>query len=151
MLSLRLRSQGWCAFTHRPSGLTVDLSFIKNLQGKAVSSLSPAGFAHHRAPATAGLFLPLTPTLRGPAKLSKGSFAPRARQAASPIFRAALVQTSAALRPFHSAALHCKGGETPRLAVATPHLRQEAFGMYVHAAANSTAEAKCNSQRRNHP
>jgi RNAse (barnase) inhibitor barstar len=40
------------------------------------------------------------------------------------------VQTSAALRPFHSAALHCKGGETPRPAVATPHLRQEAFGIH---------------------
>jgi hypothetical protein len=64
MLPLRLSSQDWCAFTNRPSGLTVDLSFIKNLQRTAVSSLSPAGFAHHRAPATARLFLPLTPTLR---------------------------------------------------------------------------------------
>jgi hypothetical protein len=41
------------------------------------------------------------------------------------------VQTSAALRPFHYALLRYKGGETPQLAVATPRLRQVAFGMYV--------------------
>ena len=31
----------------------------------------------------------------------------------------------------HSAPLRYKGGDTPQLAVATPRLRQEAFGMYV--------------------
>src|ERR1700683_1746308 len=117
-----------------------------------LSSLPPAGdgAAVFRHPPLRACSCPQRRPGKATAKAPKGSFAPRARQAASPIFRAALVQTSAALRPFHSAALHCKGGETPRLAVATPHLRQEAFGMYVHAAANSTAEAKCNSQRRNH-
>jgi hypothetical protein len=35
-----------------------------------------------------------------------------------PIFRAALVQTSAPIRPFHSALLHCKGRDTLQLAVA---------------------------------
>jgi hypothetical protein len=61
----------------------------------------------------------------------EGELRPSRPQAVSPIFRAALVQTSAALRPFHYALLRYKGGETPQLAVATPRLRQVAFGMYV--------------------
>ena len=65
---------------------------------------------------------PLGKTSRGPA--------PTRPQAVSPIFRAALVQTSAALRPFHSALLRYKGGETPQLALATPRLRQVAFGIW---------------------
>jgi hypothetical protein len=109
----------------RPSGLTVDLSFIKTLQGEEASSPSTAGFARHPPPTSAGLFLPATPTLR-----TAREPAPTRPQAASPIFRAALVQTSAALRPFHSALLRYKGGETPRLAVATPRLRQVAFGIW---------------------
>jgi hypothetical protein len=70
MLPLRLSSQDWCAFTNRPSGLTIDLSFQKTCMGEEMSSLSPAGFAHHAAPTPAGLFQPLTPTLRAPAKPS---------------------------------------------------------------------------------
>ena len=84
-------------------------------------------------PHSASLFAEPVPG-RGNANpaLGKGSFAPRARQAASPIFRAALVQTSPALRPFHSAALHCDGGETPRLAVATPTFaRRRSACMYT--------------------
>jgi hypothetical protein len=46
-------------------------------------------------------------------------------------------------RPFRCAP---RVGDTPPLAVATPHLRQEAFGMYVTAAANSKATAKANAQ-----
>jgi hypothetical protein len=57
--------------------------------------------------------------------------APTRPQAVSPIFRAALVQTSAALRPFHSALLRYKGGDTPQLALATPRLRQVAFGIWL--------------------
>jgi hypothetical protein len=49
---------------------------------------------------------------------------PRPQSSALP-----LVQTFAPLRAFHSAPLHCKGGETPQLALATPGLRQEAFGI----------------------
>ena len=78
----------------------------------------------HPPTTTAGLFLPATPAprpARGPA--------PTRPQAASPIFRAALVQTSASLRPFHSALLRYKGGDTPQLALATPRLRQVAFGI----------------------
>jgi hypothetical protein len=41
------------------------------------------------------------------------------------------VQTSAALRPFYSALLRCKGGDTPQLALATPRLRQVAFGIWL--------------------
>jgi antirestriction protein ArdC len=41
------------------------------------------------------------------------------------------VQTFAALRPSNCALLRCKGGDTPQLALATPRLRQVAFGMYV--------------------
>ncbi len=58
--------------------------------------------------------------------------APRAAQGASPIFRASLVQTSAALRPFRSAfGSLSKGGYTPPLAPCYPRLRQVAFGMYM--------------------
>jgi ParB family transcriptional regulator, chromosome partitioning protein len=60
----------------------------------------------------------------------------------SPIFRAALVQTSAALRPFHCALLRYKGGETPQLAVATPRLRQVAFGMYVTCHCHDNGNSK---------
>src|ERR1700691_6120980 len=57
--------------------------------------------------------------------------APTRPQAASPIFRAALVQSSAFARPFHSALLRYKGGDTPQLALATPRLRQVAFGIWL--------------------
>ena len=69
--------------------------FIGAIQREEVSSLPPAGFARHPSPTSAGLFLPATPTLeaaRGPA--------PTRPQAVSPIFRAALVQTSAFAPPF---------------------------------------------------
>src|SRR5271155_5371255 len=50
---------------------------------------------------------------------------PSRPQGVSPIFRASLVQTSAALRPFHSRCRFVsRVGDTPRL-------RQVAFGMYV--------------------
>ena len=42
----------------------------------------------------------------------------------------------------------CKGGDTPRLAVATPHLRQEAFGMYMP---RFNAEMQRPTPRRKHP
>jgi antirestriction protein ArdC len=42
-----------------------------------------------------------------------------------------------ALRPFHFALLRYKGGETPQLALATPRLRQVAFGIWL----------KCRRQR----
>ena len=51
--------------------------------------------------------------------------------------------------PFRCAALRRWGD--PSACSCYPHLRQEAFGMYVHAFANSTADAKCNRQRRKHP
>jgi hypothetical protein len=41
-------------------------------------------------------------------------------------------------------------GEPPPLALATPRLRQEAFGMYVHAAARFKGKGQCNSPRRKH-
>ncbi len=73
---------------------------------------------------------------------------PRA-QAASPIFRASLVQTSASLRPFHlPLCSRSKGGDTPQLALATPRLRQEAFGMYVQAAARFKGKGQYDSPRR---
>jgi hypothetical protein len=78
-----------------------------------------------RHPPPRGLFLPATPSLRA----TRGP-APTRPQAASPIFRAALVQTSADAPPFHSASLYCKGGDTPQLAVASPRLRQVAFGIW---------------------
>jgi hypothetical protein len=61
----------------------------------------------------------------------EGELRPSRPQAVSPIFRAALVQTYASLRPFHSALLRYKGGETPQLALATPRLRQVAFGIWL--------------------
>jgi hypothetical protein len=54
-------------------------------------------------PIPAGLFLPATPSPKskaGNSKTSKGRY-PLALASHSPIFRASLVQTSAALRPFH--------------------------------------------------
>jgi uncharacterized MAPEG superfamily protein len=39
-------------------------------------------------------------------------------------------------------------GDPPPLALATPRLRQEAFGMYVHAAARFKGKDQCNSPRR---
>jgi hypothetical protein len=69
-------------------------------QGRFKGRKSPPWFLplrRHPPPTTAGLFLPATPPLR-PAR----GPAPKRPQAASPIFRAALVQTSASLRPFHS-------------------------------------------------
>ncbi len=63
---------------------------------------------------------------------AKGLCPDRAAQGVSPIFRASLVQTSAALRPFRSAfGSLSKGGYTPPLAPCYPRLRQVAFGMYM--------------------
>src|SRR5882757_7090 len=59
------------------------------------------------------------------------SSAPRARKPCPQSSALRLCRPPLTLRPFHSASLHCKGGETPQLAVATPRLRQVAFGMYV--------------------
>jgi hypothetical protein len=95
MPSLTLNSARLVRLDDCPPGLAADLSFIKTLQGEDVSSLSPAGFARHPPPTSAGLFLPATPTL----KAARGP-APTRPQAASPIFRAALVQTSACAPPF---------------------------------------------------
>ena len=100
--------------------------FFRPIQREEVSSLGSCRLCRHPPPTTAGLFLPATPAprpTRGPA--------PTRPQAASPIFRAALVQTSASLRPFHSAPLRYKGGDTPQLALATPRLRQVAFGIWL--------------------
>jgi ParB-like nuclease domain len=72
----------------------------------------------------------------------EGELRPSRPQAVSPIFRAALVQTSAPLRPFHCALLRYKGGETPQLAVATPRLRQGAFGMYVTCHCHDNGNSK---------
>ena len=115
----------------RRSCLTVGFFLIKTLQGEEVSSLPPAGFARHPPPSSAGLFLPATPTLKATAKPSKGSSAPRARKPRPQSSALRLCRPPLTLRPFHSASLHCKGGDTPQLAVATPRLRQVAFGMYV--------------------
>ena len=47
----------------------------------------------------------------------------------------------------------CKGGDTPRLAVATPRLRQEAFGMYMprfNADVQELEHKESNHEHRNH-
>ena len=106
-------------------------SFFSAIHREEVSSLSPAGSARHPPPTSAGLFLPATPTLKATAKPPKGSSAPRARKPFPQSSALRLCRPPLTLRPFHSASLHCKGGETPQLAVATPRLRQVAFGMYV--------------------
>ena len=81
-------------------------------------------------------------TLRGSAPITR-------RQGASPIFRASLVQTSAALRPFRSAfGSLSKGGYTPPLAPCYPRLRQVAFGMYMP---RFNAEVQQPNPRRKHP
>src|ERR1700758_3596721 len=59
------------------------------------------------------------------------SSAPRARKPFPQSSALRLCRPPLTLRPFHSALLRCKGGDTPQLAVATPRLRQVAFGMYV--------------------
>jgi hypothetical protein len=61
---------------------------------------------------------------------------PSRPQGVTPGFRASLVQPSASLRPFHSRYRFVpRVGDPPPLAVATPRLRQEAFGMYARATA----------------
>ena len=109
--------------------------FFRPIQREEVSSLAPAGFAVIRHPPLRACSCPQrrpprTAKLRGPA--------PTRPQAASPIFRAALVQTSASLRPFHSALLRYKGGDTPQLALATPRLRQVAFGIWLKCRRHKT-------------
>jgi len=89
-----------------------------------------------------GLFLPATPTLKATAKPSKGSSAPRARKPFPQSSALRLCRPPLTLRPFHSASLHCKGGETPQLAVATPRLRQVAFGMYVTCHCHNNGNSK---------
>jgi hypothetical protein len=64
-------------------------------QREDASSLPAAGFARHPSPTSAGLFMPATPALR----IARGP-TPTRPQAVSPIFRAALVQTSAIAPPF---------------------------------------------------
>jgi antirestriction protein ArdC len=60
-----------------------------------------------------------------------GGQPPRARKPLPQSSALRLCRPPHALRPFHSALLRYKGGETPQLALATPRLRQVAFGMYV--------------------
>ena len=90
-------------------------------------------------PIPAGLFLPATPPLvsdgcaplkRSFDKAAKGLCPDRAAQGVSPGFRAALVQPSAALRPFRpSCASTARLGDPPPLAPCYPRLRQGAFGI----------------------
>jgi len=81
-----------------------------------------------------------------------GEFRPSRPQGVSPGFRASLVQPFASRRPFHSHfAQFPRVGDPPPLALATPRLRQEAFGMYVHAAARFRGKGQCNRPRRKHP
>src|SRR6266436_7366877 len=44
------------------------------------------------------------------------------------------------------ASLHSKGGRSPSPCACYPRLRQEAFGMYVHAAARFKGKGQCNIQ-----
>src|ERR1700751_5620851 len=69
--------------------------------------------------------------LKATAKTSKGSSAPRARKPFPQSSALRLCRPALTLRPFHSALLRYEGGDTPQLALATPRLRQVAFGMYV--------------------
>ena len=79
-------------------------------------------------------------TLRGSAPVAR-------RQGVSPIFRASLVQTgSAALRPLH----FVPGWVIPlSLRLATPRLRQVAFGMYMPRFNAEVQQAR--HPRRKHP
>src|SRR5277367_1550557 len=91
------------------------------------------------------------PVLKARTKASQ-ELRPSRPQGVSPGFRASLVQPSASLRPFHSRYRSVsRVGDPPPLAVATPRLRQEAFGMYVHAAARFTSKSQCNRPRRKQP
>ena len=65
---------------------------------------------------SAGPFLPRTAP---PSEAARGP-APTRPQAASPIFRAALVQTSASLRPFHSALAPLQGWGYPSACTCYP-------------------------------
>jgi hypothetical protein len=64
-------------------------------------------------------------------KTLRGAPSPRARKPLPNLPRFACADLRCATPfplPLRS---RCKGGDTPRLAVATPRLRQEAFGMYM--------------------
>src|SRR6516225_8047270 len=66
------------------------------IQREEVSSLSPAGSARHTPPASAGLFLPATPTLNAttnPLSLYVFSREPRAPAIGSPVGRRIRMQT----------------------------------------------------------
>ena len=81
----------------------------------------------------------------------EGELRPSRPQGVSPGFRAALVQPSFH-SPFPLRFTPLQGWEIPLpLQLLPPALRQEAFGMYVHAAAHSKAEASATAKRRNHP
>src|SRR5271170_2712019 len=58
------------------------------------------------------------------------SSAPRARKPLPQSSALRLCRPPRSLRPFHFALLRYKGGDTPQLAVATPRLRQVAFGIW---------------------
>ncbi len=68
-------------------------------------------------------------------KCNEGA-SPHASASRSPIFRAALVQTSASLRPFHfRSRSRSKGGDTPQLALATPAFARRRSACVSHATA----------------
>jgi antirestriction factor ArdC-like protein len=77
----------------------------------------------------------------------EGELCPSRPQGVSPGFRASLVQPFALLRPFHSRCAPLEGWEIPlSLQLLPPRLRQEAFGMYVHATARFKGKGQCDSQ-----
>ena len=112
--------------------------FIGAIQREEVSSLAPASFARHPPPSSAGLFLPATPAL----KAARGP-APTRPQAVSPIFRAALVQTSAHAPPFSLRPASLQGWGIPlSLRLLPPAFARWRSACMSHATATTTAKAK---------
>ena len=102
-------------------------------QREDASSLPAAGFARHPSPTSAGLFMPATPALR----TARGP-APTRPQAVSPIFRAALAQTSAIAPPFPLRPAPLQGWGYPSACACSPPAFarwRSAFGIKCRAQA----------------
>jgi len=104
--------------------------------------------SHFPPPTAAGLATCALIRQQQPQKPAKGSSAPRARKGYPQASALRLCSPSPFPLPLRFVS---RVGDPPPLALATPRLRQEAFGMYVHAAARFKGKGQRNSPRRKHP
>jgi hypothetical protein len=119
-----------------------EIYFFGTIQREEVSSLSPAGFARHPPPTSAGLFLPATPTLKATAKPLRGAppLAPASRVPNLP--RCACADLRSRSAP--SIPLRCiaRVGRPLGLQLLPPAFARWRSACMSHATATTTAKAK---------